>query len=105
MKVIEMAARLNLKKPYKIILKSSESNTADAKYWGMYNSKGKLESHLIHVYLGNDSARSLETLIAHELCHAKQDERGNKDTHGKSFRRYAARFPEYPMLYMPDIDI
>lgn len=76
----------------------------DAGYWGLYGSNGKLKSHLIHVYLGNDSVRSLETLIVHEMCHAKQEERGNKDTHGKSFRRYAARFPEYPELYLPDVD-
>lgn len=91
--IMQISNYLRLKKPFKVVLKSGKCKKADAKYWPM-NKKKKLHSHLIHIYLGNNSARNTAELIAHELCHAKQAEKKKKDIHGKSFRKYAKKVSE-----------
>lgn len=78
---------LGMKKPYNIQIKSKTNIKAVALYWGMY-SGNKLKSHLIHIYNGSlimEEDRNLVGIIAHELIHAKLEERGIKKAHGKSF--------------------
>lgn len=81
--------RLKLKKPIDIRL-TTRSAKWDADYLPRYNNRGKLASHRITVYLGNDLSRSLSALIAHELIHAWQAEKDLTEIHGKGFRKMAA---------------
>lgn len=110
MRINQIAKYLRLKKPFSITLKSGTKNKATAKYWGLYSEKGKLESHEIKIWIGNlenPLERDLETLIAHELIHAWQEEKGFTDTHGESFKTAAfvisAEF-NLKRVYDPDID-
>ena len=82
---------LGLKKPYKVIISSRRKKTADADYLALYTNggEGELHSHQIRVFMGNNSQRSLETLIAHELLHAWQEENNLDDIHGKPFQAMA----------------
>ena len=104
----QVAKYLGLKRPFKIELKSHTNKNMDAAYWGLYNSRGKLSSHLIRVYLGNISDRSLDALIAHELIHAWQEENGIIEIHGDKFKiksvQLAHRF-EISAIYIPGRDI
>jgi len=94
--LIQRAAQeLGLEKSFDIVLKQrkkpNDKNTAV--YWGLFR-KGKLQSHLIHVYLENFKAqgeRDLNTVLVHELIHAWQEENGYTDVHGASFRKMAKR--------------
>lgn len=110
MRINQIAKYLGLKKPFSITLKSGTKNKATAKYWGLYSEKGKLESHEIKIWVGNlenPLERSLETLIAHELIHAWQEEKGFTDTHGESFKYAAERVScefDLERVYDPDLD-
>lgn len=103
---------LKLDKPVDIVIRQRSNKKATAKYWGLYRGN-KLKRHLIHIYLlnisDNPSERRLDTIIAHELIHAKQEEMGYKDIHGKSFKRYSARvkerFPKLGRVFDPEIDL
>ncbi len=105
--MLEYVEYLGLKKPFSVEIKSRKKKDCDAAYWGLYNEKGNLKSHLIRVYLGNNSNRSLETLIAHELIHAWQEEKGLKEIHGPEFIKMARKM-EYKFclsnIYIPEID-
>jgi hypothetical protein len=66
--------------------------------------------HIITVYLPAlaEDSRDLETIIAHELIHAWQEENGHADTHGASFKKAARRVAKkfnLPHVYLPDVDI
>lgn len=102
----EFARILGITKEFKIVLKNTHNKKADAKYWGMYTGK-ILVYHLIHVYM-LDACRDLDTLIAHELIHAKQEEVGLNEAHGTYFQTEAKRM-EYIFslseIYIPDTDI
>jgi Zn-dependent peptidase ImmA (M78 family) len=105
--VQELKDYLILDNPVEIVIKSKEKKNADANYWGMYNRKGILKSHLIHIYAGNQSERSLNSLIAHELIHAWQEEQGLKEIHGPEFIKLARNIEyDYDLenVYLVDID-
>ena len=100
---------LGLKSPYKIELVSKNNKKMTAGYWSLYKDggKGELHCHVIKVYLGNKDYRDLETLIAHELIHAWQEENGYADIHGKSFKKMARKMSkkfDLPHIYIKDTD-
>lgn len=78
---------LGLEKPYTIKLNSKGKKSASAEYRASYNRGGELVSHQITIYLGNqlEDIRDIETLIAHELIHALQEEEGIIEIHGEYF--------------------
>ena len=78
---------LGLEKPYTIKLNSKGKKSASAEYRASYNRGGKLVSHQITIYLGNqlEDTRDIETLIAHELVHAFQEEHNIIEIHGDDF--------------------
>ena len=78
---------LALEKPYTIKLNSKGKKSASAEYRASYNRGGELVSHQITIYLGNQDtdSRDIETLIAHELIHAFQEEHNIIEIHGDDF--------------------
>lgn len=80
---------LELRKPYKIVLKPSLKGNA-AEYYQMMR-KGRLVSHLIRVSINNleTDSRDLNTLIVHEFIHAWQAENNISEIHGREFRKMA----------------
>lgn len=98
---------LGLKKPVTIRVLPKHKKSTDAIYESEYNSKGKLCGHRITVY-AKDTYRDFDTLIAHELIHAWQEEKGLTEIHGKRFRKMAAKmqsqFPQFHELYIPEVD-
>jgi len=85
---------------------------AAAIYQGMYVDE-KLVSHRITLHgdaILNPEERSIKTLIAHELIHARLEEKGiTEDTHhGPVFRAQAARVNMrvgVPNIFDPNIDV
>ena len=78
---------LGLEKPYIIKLNSKGKKSASAEYRASYNRGGDLVSHQITIYLGNQpqDTRDIETLVAHELIHAFQEEHNIIEVHGDDF--------------------
>lgn len=98
---------LQLKKPYKIVLKPSLKGNA-AEYYSMMR-KNKLVSHLIRVSVDNlqYDRRDLNTLIVHEFIHAWQAERGITEIHGPEFQtmaKFMACNLNMNSIYIPGID-
>jgi hypothetical protein len=86
---IEKAIKfLDIKKPYKIVLVSHAHKEIDACYWEMRSPTQNRLSHLIKVWVGNNS-RSIEASIIHELIHAWQSETGLTEYHGPWFIKMA----------------
>lgn len=83
-------AFLDLHMPVALHIKTRTGKDCDAYYMPRYNSKGKLKQHDITIYTEN-CEREFNTLLAHELIHAKQEELEYADTHGPSFRKYARK--------------
>ena len=94
---------LKIKKPVRVIFQFGTVSENDAEYQPRYTDSGKIKFHKITIFENTD--RDIETLIAHELIHAKQEENNIADIHGKYFQRKAKLFPELPHIYMPDRDI
>lgn len=106
-----------LLRKFEIILKDKVKKTYTAKYEALYNDRGELVKHLITVYVGNlfknPGERNIETLIAHELVHAWQEETGAEDTHGDSFVQMAGQLQDYLLaaghnigpIYDPETDL
>lgn len=98
---------LGLKKPVNIRIITKCNKWAEAEYEPSYSDKtGKLKEHLITVYY-KDNSRDFETLIAHELIHAWQQENKKWETHGPAFIKYARRMETHFGLrevYIPGID-
>jgi len=88
---------LGLEKPYTIKLNSKSKKSASAEYIAKYNRGGELVSHQITIYLGNQhtDTRDIETLIAHELIHAYQEEAGIEEIHGDDFIDIAELLSDY----------
>lgn len=76
-------ATLNLKLPVKFVFEEKENDSAGY-YIPLYSKKGLLRKHKIFINM-LDCGRSFESLIAHEMIHAWQEENRKKDCHGKSF--------------------
>jgi hypothetical protein len=79
---------LKLKKPVTIRIVPRKNPECDAEYEPEYSERGKLCEHFITVYTNNPT-RDFETLIAHELIHAWQEEHKKTETHGPAFIKYA----------------
>ena len=98
---------LGLKKPVNLRIITKKNRWADAEYEGDYSDKtGKLIGHNITVYF-KDNSRDFETLVAHELIHAWQEENKKSETHGPAFIKYARKMEKHFNLreiYLPDVD-
>jgi hypothetical protein len=82
---------LRLKKPVNLRIVTRKNRFADAEYEGIYSDKnGKLVEHQITIYF-KGNVRDFETLVAHELIHAWQEENKKSETHGKFFVKYAKK--------------
>ena len=88
---------LGLEKPYIIKLNSKGKKSASAEYRASYNRGGDLVSHQITIYLGNQpqDTRDIETLVAHELIHAFQEEHNIIEIHGDDFIDVAGLLSTY----------
>lgn len=99
---------LGLKKPVNLRIITKKNRWADAEYEGEYSDKtGKLIAHNITVYFKNNS-RDFETLIAHELIHAWQEENKKHETHGKHFIKYARKMEKQfnlKEIYIEGVDL
>jgi len=100
--VQDQAEVLNIKYPVEVRLCFRDSPN-DAEYVPRYNNRGELKRHIIKLFVGNNH-RDVETLIIHELIHAYQEENKIAEIHGKSFAKMAAKFPDYPEVYIPELD-
>ena len=101
---------ISLEKPYTIKLNSKGKRSASAEYRASYNRGGELVSHQITIYLGNQpqDTRDIETLVAHELIHAWQEEKGITEIHGQDFIDVAelvSRHLEYAGIAVSNIYI
>ena len=98
---------LGLKKPVNLRIITKRNRWADAEYEPEYSDKtGKLREHNITVYF-RDNTRDFETLIAHELIHAWQEENRAYETHGPAFRKYARKMEKHfglREIYIDGID-
>jgi uncharacterized protein YeaC (DUF1315 family) len=99
---------LGLKKPVNLRIITRKNRWADAEYEAEYSDKtGKLKEHKITVYFKNNS-RELDTLIAHELIHAWQEEHKKTETHGEYFIKYARKMEKdfgLTEIYIEGIDL
>lgn len=101
---------LGLEIPYTIKLNSKGKKSASAEYRASYNRGDILISHQITIYLGNQDtdSRDIETLIAHELIHAYQEEHNINEIHGDDFAEIAgllSRYLETAGIYVGNIYI
>ena len=81
---------LGLKKPITLRIVPGKNSDCDAEYEPEYSDRGKLCEHIITVYTKN-ATRDFQTLIAHELIHAWQEENKKTETHGPHFVKYARK--------------
>ena len=85
---------LGLKKPVTITIKTRKGRDCDAFYFPDYSDRtGKLKGHKITIYTV-DCGRDFETLLAHELIHAWQEEKNKAEFHGKYFQTMAKSMVE-----------
>ena len=97
---------LGLKKPVTIRILPRKNSECDAEYEPEYTERGKLSEHIITVYTKN-ATRDFETLIAHELIHAWQEENKKTEIHGKYFKALAKDMGEYfglQEIYIKGVD-
>ena len=85
---------LGLTKPVVVRINSRSHKAWDGYYIARYNNKGKLAEHRITVYL-QDQNRDFDTILAHELIHAWQEENGESEFHGKHFKRIAKKMEKH----------
>lgn len=100
---------LGLTKPVTVRVKTGKTKKSyDALYQARYSDKtGKLLGHCVTIYT-QDSSRDFDTLLAHELIHAWQEEQGKTEIHGKHFKKYAKKMNEYfglQEIYIKGVDI
>lgn len=101
--VQQQARVLKLTVPVELRLCFRDSDN-DAEYVPRFNDRGELKRHIIKLFIG-DNNRDTETLIIHELIHAWQEENKIVEIHGKSFAKMARKWPQYPDVYIPEIDL
>lgn len=86
----ELIKHLELTKPVTITIKTRKGKDCDAFYLPHYSDRtAKLIGHKIVVYTV-DTSRDFDTLLAHELIHAKQEEMRVAEIHGPIFTTLAA---------------
>lgn len=97
---------LGLELPVYVELRTISKKPFHAYYIPKYNKHEKVCAHIIKINLENIT-RGPDTLLAHELIHAWQEENNKRDTHGKSFKKMAAKIEKafgIIGLYIPDTD-
>lgn len=102
----EFIRYLNLKKPVTIRVLPKSNKWADADYEAEYSERGKLLEHIITIYT-KGLQRDFNTLIAHELIHAWQEEKKLSETHGPAFIKYARKMEKdfgLQNIYDPEVD-
>lgn len=104
----DLIKALGLQKPVMLTIKTRRGKDCDAYYMPQYSDRtGKLKAHRITIYTV-ESTRSFETLLAHELIHAKQEEQSKEEFHGKYFVKWAAdlekQFPTIKDIYLKGTD-
>lgn len=108
MKLAEYIDFLKLKKRVNLHITTRKNKFADAYYEPKYSIKtGKLLEHNITIYLKNTS-RDFETLLAHELIHAWQEENKKSEIHGEYFIKYAKKMERafnLREIYLENIDL
>lgn len=87
---------LGLQKPVVVRIKTRKNkNDYDALYESFYSERTeKLLEHRITIYT-QESSRSFEVLLAHELIHAWQEENSKAEIHGRHFKKWAKKMNEY----------
>jgi SprT-like family len=101
---------LKLKKPVDIQFRFCKTSEYDAEYWPKMRDNGKVKRHIIRFYVCSDLDfdREFNTLLAHELIHAYQAERGLTEIHGKHFKRLAKKLEKrfaLTNIYNSELDI
>lgn len=98
---------LGLKKPVNLRIITRKNKYAEAEYEPEYSDKtGRLKEHKITIFY-KEITRGLDTLIAHELIHAWQEENKKQETHGKYFKKYARKMEKdfnLTEIYIEGID-
>jgi hypothetical protein len=98
---------LGLKKPITLRIIPRKNSDCEAEYMPEYSERGKLCEHIITLYTKNPT-RDFNTLIAHELIHAWQEENKKTETHGPAFIKYAKKIEKQFGLqdvYITGIDL
>lgn len=103
----DLIRALDIKLPVNLMINTRTNKTCDGFYLPDHSDRtGKLKGHRITIYVGNPS-RDFETLLAHELIHAWQEENNKYETHGKHFKRIAKKLEsEFNLtnIYLKGID-
>lgn len=103
----DLIAHLGIKLPVTITIKTRKGKDCDGLYLPHYSDRtGKLIGHKITIYTVGIS-RSFETLLAHELIHALQEEKRLTEFHGPFFAEMAELLEwdfNIKEIYLKDID-
>ena len=103
----ELIAHLGLTKPVTVTIKTRRGKDCDALYLPHYSDRtAKLIGHKITIYTV-DTSRDFDTLLAHELIHAKQEEMWITEIHGPVFAHWATDLEKrfgLREVYLDDID-
>ena len=102
-----LIASLKIKLPVTFTISTRETKN-DGYYLPMYDDECELVGHKIRIYLNEDTSRSVEAIIAHELIHAWQEENSDTGVHGRKFAYRARKLEkEYSLsnIYIPRVDI
>lgn len=85
-----LIAHMGITKPVTVTIKTRKGKDADAFYLPHYSDRtAKLIGHKITIYTEGTS-RDFDTLLAHELIHAKQEEMRVAEIHGDIFKHWAS---------------
>lgn len=98
---------LGLKKPVELTIKTVRGEDEDAYYVPIRSDRGRLIGHEIVIFTV-DTQRLFDTLLAHELIHAWQEEKKLTETHGPKFKDMAMNMEEtFDLIevYIPEVDI
>lgn len=108
----EMCEELELKEIIEVTFSTKDNKDFDAEYSPVYremkSGKMKLRKHCIKIFIGGELERDIDSLIAHELIHAWQEENGIAEIHGPQFIKKARRMEKIfnlDRVYIPDVDI
>ena len=103
----DLIAHLGIRLPVTVAIKTRKGKDCDALYLPHYSDRtGKLIGHKITIYTV-DTSRSFETLLAHELIHAWQEEKRLAEFHGPFFAEMAKLLERdfgLQEIYLQEID-
>lgn len=108
MDINKLVNMLGLTRPIIVKLSHKSHSGVCAEYWPKYRGE-KLRRHIIEIFLPElaSDTRTFETIIAHELIHAWQEENGKTEIHGKHFAKMANKITAhfgYRGIFDPEID-